>query len=898
MDESAISTRLYSEMNESIMSSAASLYPDLGSMEKKSFCLTSGIFLSDKLLLEAIRGLNGEFKCVMSDEELHQLCEEKDKHNFVCEDFTSTAYTILHKRRCKIFGAPFIISMYRMQRELPEISRPVYNRAMSGVCLCFTGFRNKEEMSRLCRLVHHMGGSVKKEFSSQITHLVANCVYQGLKYRTAISFGTHIMSQDWLEKAWDHRNDIEFTATEESFIEQWKMKPFQGLKLGFIGFPDEEQKHMEETAVQNGASFLPVGDPACSHLVVEHSVVELPTEGNFKGVQVVKQEWFWASIQIDACADESLYQLRKDNNASPFVSSANRSKKRKIRNVDIGELLSPDSPLYSNKKRNRERLSAISSTTLDSSLGSMIEMSREDDIAEEETARVPAVALTARHQIAAELQQTERNYVDTIATIIKVFKEPIEQSFDQRGGPLLAAEEIKTIFGSLPEIFDLHHKILAAIDAIMENWAEDRLIGKVFLDHADSMAKAYPHFVNFFDMAKETIVRCDEERPRFHAFLKICMTKPECGRQSLTELLIRPVQRLPSMSLLINDLLKKTETSNPDHKLLAKAAESIKDVLTHINEDRRRTEGQFQMFEIMREVDGCPAYILSSHRRLVTKTNMTELSDVLNCKGDPLTVFLFTDSLEVTKRKGMKSVKSSANVPLKSPGPTKTPQRNYKHVEFILLSHIKSIVDIKDKDDAKNMFGLIYVSQMDGRQSMLIFRLTGEAEKKDWFDKLMRVIAESNCVADPENLITTAEADQLRLKKSDSMVDGVVKRGNTFSRAYKKAKSTTKRVGRAISLTKTPKKTNSIRRAFSSVTPNGGNRLQNVSPTPSEMSMISMIDFETSICDESFRRKKFIENEESVFKYQLERRRPNQDITKSERQRLLLLDTKKFQQAW
>ena len=35
------------------------------------------------------------------------------------------------------------------------------------------------------------------------------------------------------------------------------------------------------------------------------------------------------------------------------------------------------------------------------------------------------------------------------------------------------------------------------------------------------MAKAYPQFVNYFDMAKETIVRCDEERPRFHAFLKV-----------------------------------------------------------------------------------------------------------------------------------------------------------------------------------------------------------------------------------------------------------------------------------------------------------------------------------------------------------------------------------------
>ena len=42
------------------------------------------------------------------------------------------------------------------------------------------------------------------------------------------------------------------------------------------------------------------------------------------------------------------------------------------------------------------------------------------------------------------------------------------------------------------------------------------------------MAKAYPQFVNYFDMAKETVVRCDEERPRFHAFLKVSQQSGLC----------------------------------------------------------------------------------------------------------------------------------------------------------------------------------------------------------------------------------------------------------------------------------------------------------------------------------------------------------------------------------
>lgn len=36
---------------------------------------------------------------------------------------------------------------------------------------------------------------------------------------------------------------------------------------------------------------------------------------------------------------------------------------------------------------------------------------------------------------------------------------PLEQE-DQRAGPILAPEEIKTIFGSLPDILEVHHKMM------------------------------------------------------------------------------------------------------------------------------------------------------------------------------------------------------------------------------------------------------------------------------------------------------------------------------------------------------------------------------------------------------------------------------------------------------
>lgn len=71
---------------------------------------------------------------------------------------------------------------------------------------------------------------------------------------------------------------------------------------------------------------------------------------------------------------------------------------------------------------------------------------------------------------------------------------------------------------------------------------------------APDLMKAYPPFVNFFENTREMLIKCDESKPRFHAFLKARQTRAECGRQSLQELLIRPVQRLPSISLLLNGM--------------------------------------------------------------------------------------------------------------------------------------------------------------------------------------------------------------------------------------------------------------------------------------------------------------------------------------------------------
>lgn len=56
--------------------------------------------------------------------------------------------------------------------------------------------------------------------------------------------------------------------------------------------------------------------------------------------------------------------------------------------------------------------------------------------------------------------------------------------------------------------------------------------------------------------------------------------------------------------------MKHTDKNNPDYQALVSALASIREVMTHINEDKRRTEGQVVLFDIFNDIDNCPVSII------------------------------------------------------------------------------------------------------------------------------------------------------------------------------------------------------------------------------------------------------------------------------------------------
>ncbi|XP_068987055.1 protein ECT2-like isoform X6 [Bombus flavifrons] len=699
---------------------------------------------------------------------------------FILKKFEGPEYDALHKSAHRILGPTALLQLAEKKDSLPSITRPMYTQAMVGTVVVFTGFRKKDELTKLINMIHNMGGSIRKEMGAKVTHLIANCC-GGDKYRYAVTFRVPIMSMEWVTALWNAKDDISSYGNNEELITTYKLKPFFGAKVCFFGFPDEEKRHMCEVLQQQGGESTEIDDPNCTHVVVDESNVNaLPDLASVRA-HIVKAEWFWTSVQNEGAADEKEYlfedylesvlsptvSVRRDSQQAATPSTASTRRKRKRLAETLSSLVQngADSPAL------HKRRSSISDAGHLSVSGSFLDCTTSpdkpllDDIPEVEAVNTDTSRknLSPRHQVFLELVQTESNYVGILSTIMTLFKSPLEDLIDTTG-ELLNCTEAKIIFGNFPPIYEVHKKMLEELRYSTTHWMEDNSI----------------------------------------------------------------------------DILKHTNKNNPDHSALELSISSIKEVMTYINEDKRKTEGQLVMFDIFNEIDNCPPHLVSSHRSFIGKCDVMELGEGLSGRGDHLVLFLFTDTLEICKKR------SKAFNSLKSPNTanglhtTKLSQgKPYKHIKMLSLSTIKKVVDIRETDECHKVFALMVRSNQELKEKLFSFTITDEeVNKTNYLRTLCRQMANTVCKADADTFLISLDSHQLEIDTSDVAL-------GTLSKAFKSlfhnfyleymdpyvfllnsmcettlhvplpfASRTRMKVGRAFSFNKTPSK---LKRAMSTM---------------------------------------------------------------------------------
>ncbi|KAL6432605.1 hypothetical protein ACFW04_006870 [Cataglyphis niger] len=831
---------------------------------KKRICLV-GAACNDPALNAAAQ----QFKVpVLKSETGTEYVEDTTYYTyFVFKQFEGPEYHTLCKTPHRILGSTALLQLAEKKEFLPSIKRPMFTQAMIGTVVVFSGFRTREdELRKLANMVLIMGGSIRKEMGIKVTHLIANHC-SGDKYRYADTFGLPIMSVEWVIALWNAKDDISSYADNEELIATYKLKPFYGAKVCFSGFPEEEKKHMCEVLEQQGGESTEINDPKCTHVVVDESNVNVLPNLVSVSAFIVKTGWFWTSVQNEAAADEKeyLFEHYLETVLSPTTSSRRNSQQIVASNVTLPK--HPywlGGPLSNILQNGADSPASVSGSFLDCTASPDKQLDGIPEVETVDTENLQKVRenLSKRHQVFLELVETEANYVGILNTIMTLFKLPLENLIGKSGKELLNSTEVKIIFGNFPPIYDVHKQLLEALRCSAANWTEDISIGKIFLKYEPDLVKAYPPYVNFFENTKQMLEECDQNKPRFHAFLKNCQTIPECGRQSLKELLIKPIQRLPSINLLLSDILKRTDKSNPDYSALEASISCIKKVMTYINEDKRKTERQLAMFDIFNEIDNCPPHLVSSHRSFISKCDVMEVTEGLSGRGDHLVLFLFTDTLEICKKR------SKAFNSLKSPNTINGLQSNklnqgkpYKHIKMLSLSAIRKVVDIRETEGYHKLFALVVRGTQELKEKFFSFIITDEEiNKTNYLQTLCRQMALAVRVADADTLLIRYDSHQLEVGTGD-VASGTLKKTikSLFHNFYLEymdpyvflfnsmcettlhvplpfASRTRARVGRAFSFNKTPSKLN---RAMSTIMSPFGST-QSLPPTNQQIAQMRL----------------------------------------------------------
>uniref|UniRef100_A0A7E4UUF6 Protein ECT2 n=1 Tax=Panagrellus redivivus TaxID=6233 RepID=A0A7E4UUF6_PANRE len=596
----------------------------------------------------------------------------QDNVAFVFANFEAGSFRLLQQYRCISTQALKVQYHKYKPKPFPKLkaSRPLYCFSMTGLGFALHGFQT-HNVRRAVDLIHFMSGHVRRNYSSDLRLISKDT--RGESYRFAVSLGHRVLTMEWLEECWKKRDDMNFVASDKDFMDQFCLKCFGGLCLYFLGFDGPELDELREKTKENGGTVVEKLEDA-THIVISQDAVSKTSRGDLQDkhhapadAHFVTLQWFWKSIHYEFCNSEELFPAF--TNELRYAKS-HKAKSRRTQKSPNGDL----------DDRRRSGRKGMSKSELEKSNASSIPDHMFSSESLDSVASVlPPTRRDKRYYVCMEMLQTEENYTNCLELIVSLFKEPLERMVaeaetkennkekDRAERPILSKQQIMVIFGKIPAILDVHRTIRSSLSTLMKGWDDhydDAQIGWVWAVREGELSKAYPPYVNSYDEIREMLETCLAEVPKFHTFVKLAESDPKCKSLKITlkDMLIKPVQRLPSVVLLLNEIIKRTDKSHKDMIGLVQAVKRVSNVLQLTNESRKQTDAYSQFLSICNQIDDYPAALINSSRTFKMQVEVIGLNGdgfFSDYKGRNITLFMFNDFVAFAKNRLKTSLNST-----------------------------------------------------------------------------------------------------------------------------------------------------------------------------------------------------------------------------------------------
>ena len=305
--------------------------------------------------IEKSRSSEIEVEIIKDAGEIKKLLESKPLSSqaiYVCFPFEGKVFEKLKENGFRIIGPQCVISCLMLEKAVPKLLHPVCNTAMDGVMACCSSMK-KSDRKELYTLVEYMGGEVTADFTSAVTHLIANEV-GSKKYIVAANQHIPIVSPSWIKSCWKQSNFEHIIANSEEVLKEHILPVFKGCTICVSGLDANQREVIKTLADEHGAVYSgELNMKTCTHLLVKSATGTKYTYAKQWKLHCLLPDWFFDCIKQGHWLPEEPYKVEPEPDSTIMTRNGNLTTRNEIEDTlpNRSSLANKSTVLYASRAK-------------------------------------------------------------------------------------------------------------------------------------------------------------------------------------------------------------------------------------------------------------------------------------------------------------------------------------------------------------------------------------------------------------------------------------------------------------------------------------------------------------------------------------------------------------------
>nr|KAG5697259.1 hypothetical protein BaRGS_031255 [Batillaria attramentaria] len=268
-----------------------------------------------------------------------------------------------------------------------------------------------------------------------------------------------------------------------------------------------------------------------------------------------------------------------------------------------------------------------------------------------------------------EIITSEASYHKSLGVLESVFIRSAELSPDGNEFCIISKDEFQHLFSNILDIRRISAEFLADLEA---RWQESHVITDIcdiIAAHAKKNFKPYIQYCGYQAFQDQTLKRL-LKRTDFAQAVRRLERHHDCQCLPLASFLMLPMQRITRLPLLVDAVQHRVDPMSPQHATAKEAFIQLQSLVKKCNEEAKKMEQTQQMLQLRNKMkfgDTKEFPLVSQSRYLEKEGELKRITadatmrfpfsrDKPNSRKEPLYIFLFSDILVVTKKRGDKYI--------------------------------------------------------------------------------------------------------------------------------------------------------------------------------------------------------------------------------------------------